>query len=101
MSAPEVCQALENQQEWHPKTVGTFLTRLVQKGMLRVNREGKVNVYSPAVSREECLRVESDSFLKRVFRGACAPMLLHFVQQAELSQEEIGELERLLKQKKK
>jgi predicted transcriptional regulator len=35
------------------------------------------------------------------FRGATAPMLLHFVEQADLSPEEIRELERLLKQKKK
>jgi BlaI family penicillinase repressor len=47
------------------------------------------------------VQVESESFLKRVFRGASAPMLLHFVQQADLSVEEISELERLLKQKKK
>jgi BlaI family penicillinase repressor len=81
--------------------VNTFLTRLVEKGVLRVRREGKSNIYSPAKTREQCIRAESDSFLRRVFRGATGPMLLHFVERAELSPDEIRELERLLKQKKK
>jgi len=100
-TVPEVCEALSTERDWHPKTVGTFLTRLVKKGMLSVKREGRGNVYSPCKTREQCLRVESASFLKRVFRGAFGPMLLHFVEEADLSAEEIRALERLLKQKKK
>lgn len=100
-TAPEVCQALAGTKQWHAKTIGTFLTRLVQKGMLKVRRDGKVNVYTPRKTREQCLRVESASFLERIFRGSSGPMLLHFVEQADLSPEEIRELERLLRQKKK
>jgi len=99
-TAAEVCEALAGDQDWHPKTVGTFLTRLVHKGLLKVRRDGKVNVYAPLKSRAQCIRAESDSFLKRVFRGSFGPMLLHFIENAELSPAEIRDLERLLKQKK-
>jgi len=99
-TAAEICEALSGDQDWHPKTVGTFLTRLVQKGLLKVRRDGKVNVYAPLKSRAQCIRAESDSFLKRVFRGSFGPMLLHFIENAELSPAEIRDLERLLKQKK-
>ena len=100
-TASEICAALAEDKEWHPKTVNTFLARLVQKRVLRVRREGKSNVYTAARTREQCVRVESESFVKRVFRGATGPMLLHFVERASLSADEIRELERLLKQKKK
>lgn len=100
LTASEVYQALSGDQEWHPKTVNTFLARLTEKGVLDVRREGKVNVYEPKLSRESCVQQESESFLQRVFRGAFAPMLLHFVESADLKPEEIRELERLLKQKK-
>ena len=96
----EVCEALAGAQEWHPKTVGTFLTRLVEKGIVEVRRTGKANVYAPRMTRQECVSAEGDSFLQRVFRGSCGPMLLHFVEQANLSPEEIRELERALRQKK-
>ena len=100
-TAPEVFAALANHAGWHQKTVNTFLTRLVKKGVLRVKRDGKTNVYAPLKSRAQCIKAESDNFLQRVFRGAFGPMLLHFVEQAELSPEEIRDLERLLKQKQK
>ena len=100
-SAAEIFAALEGDKNWHPKTVNTFLARLVDKKILRVRREGRSNVYAPVKSREQCIRAEGESFLQRVFRGASGPMLLHFVERADLSPAEIRELERLLKQKKK
>jgi len=100
-TASEVFAGLGKDREWHQKTVNTFLARLVDKGAVRVKRQGRANVYVPRKSREECVLAESASFLQRIFRGACGPMLLHFVEQADLSAEVIRALERLLKQKKK
>jgi BlaI family penicillinase repressor len=101
ITAPEVYQSLANEQDWHQKTVNTFLTRLVEKGILHARREGKANVYSPLLTREECVSEESATFLQRVFRGALAPMMLHFVENAELSDEDIAELQKALKQRSK
>ena len=101
VSALDVYEALPNDRDWHQKTVNTFLTRLVAKGILRVRREGKINVYAPRLSRERCIREESSTFLQRVFRGALAPMMLHFVEHAELSDADIAELQKALKQKNK
>jgi BlaI family penicillinase repressor len=99
-TAAEVFAELPQDKNWHPKTVNTFLARLAEKGIVSVRREGKSNVYEPLKTREQCIRAEGESFLNRVFRGAFGPMLLHFVEQAELSPEEIRELERVLKKKK-
>jgi BlaI family penicillinase repressor len=101
VTAPEVYQALTDHQDWHPKTVNTFLTRLVEKGILTARRDGKANVYKPRLSREQCVREESATFLQRVFRGALAPMMLHFVENAELGDAEIAELQKALKQRSK
>ena len=100
-TAAEIFEALPREKEWHVKTVNTFLARLVEKGVLQVRREGRSNVYVPRKTREQCIEAEGESFLNRVFRGAFGPMLLHFVEQANLSAEEIRELERLLRKKKK
>ena len=56
---------------------------------------------SPAqIAAAMCERGERD-FSKPVFRGAFGPMLLHFVEQADLTPDEVRELERVLKQKNK
>jgi BlaI family penicillinase repressor len=96
-TSQDVSQALAGDQDWHPKTVNTFLTRLASKGIVEVQREGKLNIYQPLKTREQCVRAESESFLQRVFRGSVAPMMAHFVENTELSEAEIAELQRMLK----
>ena len=100
ISAVEAFAALPKGHGWAQKTVNTFLTRLVEKGVLAVTREGKANSYTPLFRREECVAAEGESFLSRVFQGAAGPLVLHFAGRAELTPEEIRELEQLLKAKK-
>jgi BlaI family transcriptional regulator, penicillinase repressor len=52
------------------------------------------------VTERECARLESRSFLERVYGGAVQPMLAHFVRETPLSEQEISELRRILDEKK-
>ena len=99
-TATEVFEALPHGHGWKQKTVNTFLTRLVEKGVLAVDRREKAFVYTARVPRDKCIQSESASFLQRVFRGATGDLVKHFCAQADLSAEEIRELEQLLKTKK-
>lgn len=100
MTAAEVFAALPEGHGWKQKTVNTFLSRLVGKKVLKVGKEGNVNVYATRLPREACVRHESESFLRRVFQGAAGPLLLHFCEKTDLTEEEIRELQKILKQKK-
>ncbi|MGA3171502.1 MAG: BlaI/MecI/CopY family transcriptional regulator [Chthoniobacteraceae bacterium] len=98
-TAPEVYEALSRRTGWHQKTVNTFLTRLAEKGVLAIRREGKTNLYSPKISRRQCVRRESESFLQRVFRGASGSLLAHFCEKADLTDEEVAQLQATLQQR--
>jgi BlaI family penicillinase repressor len=100
-TAAEVVEALAGCSDWHPRTIKTMLNRLVKKGALLFEAQGKRYLYRPAVRREQCVRCESRSFVDRVFRGAVGPMLVHFVSQADLTPEQIRELKALLTRKTK
>jgi BlaI family transcriptional regulator, penicillinase repressor len=99
-TAAEVAESLPEGHGWKQKTVNTFLTRLVEKGVLKVIRQGKANLYSPLLRREECIATESDSFLNKVFQGAAGSLVMHFCERADLTPDEIRELEQMLKSKK-
>ncbi len=86
-------------QTWHPKTIKTFLGRLVAKKALAFQREGRAYLYRPLVDEMECVSEVSEIFLRRVFGGALRPMLAHFVDNKKLSASEILELKRLLEEK--
>lgn len=100
LTAAEVFDSLPADHGWKQKTVNTFLARLDEKGVLKVTKRDGVNIYTPRLRREECVAAESESFLRRVFQGATGSLLLHFCEQQELSDEEINELQRLLRKKK-
>jgi len=101
VTALEVVQKLGPSRQWQDQTIRTMLRRLIDKGALTYRAEGKVYYYEPAVSREQCVRLESRSFLERVFGGAAKPLLVQMVQDADLSREDITELRKLLAKKEK
>ena len=101
VAASAVVAASAPKRGWTLATVRTLLRRLVSKGALEQQAEGKRYLYSPRISKEECVRRESDSFLDRVLGRAPAATLLHLVSKADLSREDIEELRRILREKGK
>ncbi len=101
LAASDVVQAVPDHKDWSPRTVKTLLNRLVTKGALRYDVEGKRYLYRPAITRSQCVRKESQSFAQRVFGGQPAPVLVHLVRNAKLSRREIEELRRILRDKQK
>ena len=101
LSAADVVSRLAGSRHWSPRTVKTLLNRLMNKGALAHEPQGKRYLYRPRVPREQCVREETRSFLSRVFANAPGPMLLQFVAQARLTPEEIEALKRLLDKKGK
>ncbi len=84
---------------WHPKTIKTFLNRLVGKQALGFRKEGRAYLYRALVTENDCVNDASETFLDRVFGGALQPMLAHFVERKKLSAGEIRELKKLLEEK--
>ena len=96
LTAAEVFASLSG-KAWKLNTVRTFLARLEKKGAVRAeDRAEAAKQFVPAVSREACVRQESDSFLARVFEGGTAALLLHFAKSKRLSVDELAELEAIL-----
>jgi len=100
-SAQAVVTALLGSQTWKAETIRTMLGRLVKKGALTYQPEGKRYLYRPAVRREDCVQSVSRSFLSRIFGDTVQPLLVQLVKESRLSRAEIEELKQILKQKQK
>lgn len=96
LGADEVVAALTDSTGWQDKTVRTLLNRLLRKGALKHQQDGRRYLYSPAVSRADYLNQESRSLVDRLFNGRVAPLVAHFREQEELSADDVAELRRLL-----
>lgn len=100
-TANDVVRALAGEVHWKPRTVKTLISRLVKKGAVRFETEGPRYRYSAAVAESECVRSETRSFVRRVYQGAMKPALAAFLEDADLSPQEIKELQEILAQKRK
>jgi len=101
IAANDVVAALESTTDWKDKTIRTMLNRLVNKGALGFEADGKRYLYKPKVARGACVRVQSRSFLSRVFGGATGAALLHFVEEHDLTPAEVEQLRRVLATRRK
>jgi len=99
-SAKQIIAALEGKVHWKPKTVQTLINRLVQKGALGFQKEGREHRYHPLCAEAECVHEVSRSFVDRVFGGKLAPLLACFLDREECTKQEIEEMKRLLQKKK-
>lgn len=101
ISTSEVIEALSEATDWKPETIRTLLMRLVQKKVLSHEKRGRMFYYAPLLSARQGRRAERLSFLQKVYGGALKPMLCHFIDDSDLSEEDIRELRRLLDAKRK
>jgi BlaI family penicillinase repressor len=101
LMANDVVERIGKANRWSPRTVKSLLNRLVKKRALDFEAEGKRYRYFPTVSRAECVRSRSKSFVASVFGGAVGPMLAHFVNEAPLTPDEIRELKEMLERRER
>lgn len=99
-SANYVIENLESKMDWKPKTIKTLISRLVKKEVLAFEIEGRSYNYYPLVKKEDCIKEESKSFLHRVFNGVAKDMVLNFIEDNDLTDEDIEDLKKILEKRK-
>jgi Predicted transcriptional regulator len=98
ISTNEITDRLVKCTAWSPKTIQTLIKRLVTKGALTYEKQGRVFVYTPLVGEDEYIGQESHSFLKRFYNGNLSAMLSSYLEHDRLSKTEIDALRSLLSQ---
>jgi predicted transcriptional regulator len=97
-SAEDICAALAADQGWEDSTVRTLLGRLVKKGALATQKDGRRYLYRPLIARDDYVEAESQNLLDRLFDGRVAPLVAHFSERRKLSRKDIAELKRLIEE---
>jgi predicted transcriptional regulator len=98
LATEDLIAALEQPEKWHASTVKTLLARLLKKGAIRAQRDGRRFLYSPVMKREQWLTDESTGLLDRLFGGRIAPMVAHFSERKKLSKKDIADLKQLIQE---
>ncbi len=96
-----IIKKIENSTDWKPKTIKTLIRRLVDKGVVGYEQEGREYKYYSLVDESECKKNEGISFLKRVYGGSLKAMMLNFLESDDVSQNDIDDLRKYLNEEEK
>lgn len=95
-TANEIIARVGKDNNWHEKTIKTLLSRMMKKGAVEFEKQGRQYIYTPTIKRADYTLTQSKSFLERFFSGRIAPLVSGFVKSEALSQEDIDELKSVI-----
>lgn len=99
MAASDVAGHLSD-KNWNIRTVKTLLSRLVEKNVLSTEQDGRRYLYAPLISKNDYARRAAKRLSDRLFGGRAAPLVAHLAEGDGLTDQDIAELEALLKELK-
>ena len=97
LTATEVAERVPAERGWSIRTVKTMLARLLAKGVLAHEEEGRRYLYRPAVARADYVAQESGRLIDRMFGGRVTPLVAQLAERDRLTDADIAEIEALLK----
>ncbi|SKB28442.1 BlaI/MecI/CopY family transcriptional regulator [Sphingopyxis flava] len=100
LTATDLARRIGKANGWTLATVKTLIARLVQKGAVTAEADGRRYLYRPAVDRAEAMGEESQRFVDRLFGGRVSPMIAHLAEREALTDADIEEIEALLRRLK-
>lgn len=79
-------------KNWKRTTISTFLTRLVEKGALKIEKVGNTYYYTPLISNSEYRKAQTKNLIKNLYNGSVLDFALSLFEDENLSADDIKEL---------
>jgi predicted transcriptional regulator len=97
LGAAEIAERAPADRGWSLTTVKTMLSRLVAKGVLGVEPDGRRFLYHPLVARETIASNQAGRLIDRLFGGRVSPLVAQLAEEGQLSKDDLEELEALVR----
>jgi BlaI family penicillinase repressor len=91
----DVYEALLERRKVAYTTVMTMMKILEQKKYLKKTQSERAYVYRPAQPKRQVIGAMVKEFVNRVFNGSAEPLLVHLVEEHNLSREDLEEIAHL------
>lgn len=92
VTTAKIIEELGEGNLWKHTTILTLAKRLVDKNVLKVRKEGKINYYSPTISKDEYKSYQADDFIEDMYGGSVKSLVASLYKNKKISEEDIKEL---------
>lgn len=100
VTSREIIEILESKMQWKAPTIKTLLGRLVEKGALNTEQEGRKYIYSANIEEKEAVRSFTNDIFDRICRKNVGNVIESIIKDHTLSFDDIQRLEEILEMKK-
>lgn len=97
ISSGDLVKLCEQKLSWKKSTTYTMLRRLCQRNIFK-NQEG---IVSSILAKQEFHALQSEKFIEETFDGSLPQFLAAFSTRKKLTDQEIDELEKLIRQNRR
>lgn len=100
VTRPEIEDELHEERKLSATAILSFLSRLEEKGFLKIEKQGKSNVYTPIIQEQDYTKKESKSILQKLYHNSIKNFMTALYDGDNLSNEDIEELQKFIDEKK-
>ncbi len=94
----DIGKAVED-KGWKKTTIATFLARLVDKGVLSAEKQGKLYYYTPLISEKEYRKTQTKNLISTLYNGSVKEFAVSLFEEQKLSDTDIEELRAIFEDK--
>ena len=98
LTSLDICEAFDG-KGWKKTTIGTFLTRLVEKGALYAEKQGKLYYYTPLISQKEYSKLQTKNLISSLYNGSVKDFAVSLFKEQKISDDDIKELRAIFEDK--
>ena len=85
-------------KDWTKPTLLKLLTRLTERGFLRCDKEGRHNLYTVLVPREDYVQEASGTFLQKLHHNSLTSLVASLYDGQKVSKADLEELKRFIEE---
>ena len=91
----DVYEELRKRRSIAYTTVMTSMKTLEQKGYLKATQQDRAFVYKPSQPKHKVIKAMVREFVDRVFNGSSRPLVVHLLEDDQLSERDLQEIARM------
>jgi len=95
-----IMQQLGNDRKWKAQTIITLMLRLVERGFLSTEKNGKERTYFPLVSKADYFKFETGNFMQSFHDGSFLNLAITMYNDKALTDDDIDELLKWAKERR-
>lgn len=99
--ANQIIEQLQDKYNWSESTIKTLIRRLVNKGFLKADKDGRRFIYSATVSQTEMMAKASKELLDKMCDMHKGEVLLELLTSSPISQKDLTKIQTVVDEKMK